>query len=338
MSSPTAVPSYPLAVRSYSLFSAFGLLLRSLPYALIRFAVLLAFSFATIGWIVVTFGGAIWLGAHVAPAFGWVWFIAGVLVAGWFWMTLLRYSLHLIECGHVAVLTQLIVQGQVGNGTESMFAYGRRIVSEHFGQVNVLFAMNLLVRGALNAFHRTLDWMAELLPIPGLVAIANLLTAVVRAATRYMDKVVLSYNLARNEENPWTGARDGIVYYCQNARPILETAVWIVIAEFALSIILWLLLLAPAAAITVMLPHSVRGVGALSVIIAVLLALAVRGAFIKPLFLIMILVRFHTAIEGQAIRQDWVARLDQLSGKFRNLEQQAQTHVQGAAPNSAPNF
>ena len=105
-----------------------------------------------------------------------------------------------------------------------------------------------------------------------------------------------------------------------------------------MSIILWLLLLAPAAAITVMLPHSVRGVGALSVIIAVLLALAVRGAFIKPLFLIMILVRFHTAIEGQAIRQDWVARLDQLSGKFRNLEQQAQTHVQGAAPNSAPNF
>ena len=82
-------------------------------------------------------------------------------------------------------------------------------------------------------------------------------------------------------------------------------------------------LLGPAAAINVMLPPAARAIGVLPVIIAVLLALAARSAFVKPLFLIMILVRFHTAIEGQAIRQDWVARLDVLSGKFRNLEQQA---------------
>jgi hypothetical protein len=212
VSSPAIVHSYPLAVRNCGLFSAFGLLLRSLPYALIRFAVLLAFSFASIIWVVLTLGGSVWLGAHVAPAFGWVWFISGALLAGWFWMASLRYFLHLIECGHVAVLTQLIVRGRVGNGTESMFAYGRRIVTEHFGQVNVLFAMNLLVRGVLNAFHRTLDWIAEVLPIPGLGAIANLLTAILRAATRYMDKVILSYNLARNDANPWNSARDGIVY------------------------------------------------------------------------------------------------------------------------------
>jgi hypothetical protein len=324
------VHRYPLAVRDYGLLSAFGLLLRTLPYALIRFAVLLAFSVAAIIWVLLTLGGLVWFSAHVAPAFGWVWFILGVLLAGWYWMVSLRYFLHLVECGHVAVLTQLIVQGHVGNGSESMFDYGRRVVTEHFGQVNLLFAMNLLVRGVLNAFHRTLDWIAEALPIPGLGAIANLLTAVVRAATRYMDKVILSYNLACNADNPWSSARDGLVYYCQNAKPILKTAVWIVIAEFALSVLLWLLLLAPTAAITVMLPAAVRGVGAVSVFSAVLFALAARSAFIKPLFLIVILVRFHTAIEGQPIRQDWVARLDQLSGKFRNLEQKAQAYTPAA--------
>ena len=330
VSTPVIVHSYPLAVRDCSLFAAFGLLLRTLPYALIRFAILLAFSLATIIWLVLTVGGLIWFSAHVAPAFGWIWFLFGVVLAGWYWMISLRYFLHLIECGHVAVLTQLIVHGQIGNGNESMFDYGRRVVTEHFGQVNLLFAMNLLVRGVLNAFHRTLDWIAEALPIPGLGAISNLLTAVVRAATRYMDKAILSYNLACNAANPWTSARDGLVYYCQNARPILKTAAWIVIAEFALSVLLWLLLLAPTAAITVMLPPSVRGLGAISVFSAVLFALAARGAFIKPLFLIMILVRFHTAIEGQPIRQDWVARLDQLSGKFRSLEQKAQAYTRPA--------
>jgi hypothetical protein len=170
-------------------------------------------------------------------------------------------------------------------------------------------------------------------------AIANLLTTILRAATRYMDKAILSYNLARNDDNPWISARDGIVYYCQNAKPILKTAAWIVIAEFALTLMLWLLLLAPAAAITVGLPQSVRAVGgAITVLIAVLFALAARGAFVKPLFLIMILVRFHTVIEGQTIRQDWVARLDQLSGKFRNLGQgaRAHAHAQDAPPNPAP--
>jgi hypothetical protein len=328
--------SYPLAVRNCGLVAAFALLLRSLPYALLRFAVLLVFSVASIIWAVVTFAGSAWLAARVAPAFGWVWFIFCILVASWFWVASLRYFLHLIDCGHVAVLTQLIVYGRIDNGSESMFAYGRRIVTEHFGQVNLLFAMNLLVRGVLNAFHRTLDWIAELVPIPGMGAIASLMTAVLRAATRYMDKAVLSYNLARNAANPWTGARDGIVYYCQNAKPILKTAAWIVVAEFALSILLWLVLLAPAAALTVMLPPSVRGLGVFPVIIAVLIALAARAAFVKPLFLIMILVRFHTAIEGQDIRQDWVARLDQLSGKFRGLAQKAQDFAPAAPPNPAP--
>ena len=82
MSSPATVPGYPLAVRDCGLFAAFGLLLRTLPYALIRFAILLAFSFAAIIWLLLTVGGLVWFSAHVAPAFGWVWFLFGILLAG----------------------------------------------------------------------------------------------------------------------------------------------------------------------------------------------------------------------------------------------------------------
>src|ERR1700742_4234749 len=172
---------YPLAVRDSSLSTAFGLMMQTLPYALARFGVLLVASIACILWIVVTFGGAAFLGTHVANAFGIVWFIGCIALAGWFWTALFRYLMHLIECGHVAVLTELIVHGNVGNEGESMFAYGRRIVTERFGEVNALFAMNLTVRGVLNAFHRTLDWLEELLPIPGLDAISRLLNAILRA-------------------------------------------------------------------------------------------------------------------------------------------------------------
>ena len=318
--------SYPLVVRDHGLVTAFGLLMQSLPYALARCGILLAYSLGGIIWLVITFGGAAWLSAHIANAFGVVWFILCVVGIGWFWGAVLRYLLHLIACGHVAVLTELITRGQIGNGSESQLAYGKRVVTQRFGQVNALFGLNMLVRGVLQAFHRTLDWIAELLPIPGLESLANLINMVMRAATRYLDKVILSYNLARNDQDPWRGAREGIVYYCQNARPILETSIWIIILEHVLSAVLWLLLLAPAAAITVMLPHAVRESAAVAtIIIALLLAATLRASFIKPLFLIMMMVRFHTLIEHQALNQEWDARLSSLSDRFRTLGAQAAT-------------
>jgi hypothetical protein len=314
--------SYPLAVRDYGFLTAVALVWRSLPYALVRFAVQLAFTLGCIVWLVVTVGGAAWLGTHVAQAFGWIWFLACLFGVGWIWATVLRYVLHLIECGHVAVLTEFITRGELGNGSESMFAYGRRVVMERFGQVNLLFGLNALVRGVLQAFHRTLDWVAEIVPIPGLDAVSSLINMVLRAATRYLDKVIFSYNLARNDGDPWRGAREGIIYYCQNAKPILKTSLWIVIQERVVTILLWILMMTPAGAITVLLPASVREVGGLvTVIVAILLTAAVRSAFVKPIFLVKMMIRYHALVEGQSINETWDARLAEISDKFRDLAQ-----------------
>lgn len=316
--------TYPLAVRDHGLVQSMSLLMGSLPYALARFGILLGCAVACIVWIVVAFGGAAFLGNHIASAFGFVWLLLCLGAAGFFWGTILRYVLHLLACGHVAVLTELITKGQVGNGSEPMLAYGKRVVTERFGQVNALYALNLTVRGILAAFHRTLDWVSEILPIPGLEGLANLANVILRAATRYLDKVILSYNLARGDEDPWRGAREGMVYYAQNAVPILKTAVWIVILERVLTVALWLLLLVPAGAITLMLPRSVHEqAGIVTILVAALLAGPLRAAFLKPLFLIMMMVRFHALIENQPINQEWDARLAAVSDKFRDFGKQA---------------
>lgn len=318
--------AYPLAVRDPSLAAAFGLMMRSLPYALARFGVLLAAAVATILWLAVTFGGAAFLGTHVAAVFGWVWAIGCLALAGFVWGTMLRYALHLIECGHVAVLTELVTRGQVGNGQEPMFAYGRRVVSARFAQANVLFGLNALVRGVVEAFHRTLDWIAGLVPIPGLEQAARLIDIVLKGATRYLDKVIFSYSLARGDADPWRSSREGLVYYAQNAKPVLTTAIWSVILERVLTVALWLVLLIPAGLVTLALPASVRETGAVAtVVVAALLAGPLRAAFVKPLFLIMMMVRFHGAIEGQPINPEWDARLAAVSDGFRALGQEAAT-------------
>lgn len=330
---PARIPhSYPLAVRSSSVMTSIGLLMRSLPYALMRFAVLLTFSIACVIWMVVTIGGAAWTGAHIAGVVGITWFVVCVGAAAWFWTAILRYALHLIECGHVAVLTELITHGQIGNGSESMFAYGKRVVTERFGQVNVLFALNLVVRGVVNAVHSTIEGIGHLLPIPEIDSIAKAITAILRAATRYMDKVIFSYNLATGGANPWRTAQDGVVYYAQNAKPILKQAVWIVVLDYVLGALLWIVLLVPAAALVAILPASVREAGgAVTMVVAILFALSARGAFLKPVFLIMIMTRFHALIEHEPVNDEWVTRLESLSSRFRELGEKAAAMTAPAA-------
>jgi len=325
-----AAPPRKLAVRDHGLGTAFGLVMQTLPYALMRFGVLLGASLITILWLSITLGGGAWISDHIAHVFGAAWIIAGLTGFGFAWWGLVRYALHLIECGHVAVLTELITDGQIGNGAESMFAYGRAIVIKRIGQESLLYGLNMTVRGVINSFHRTLDWIAEALPVPGLETVENLVTMVLKAATRYLDKVVFSYSLSRPDRDAWTAAREGLIYYGQNAKPILKTSVWVVVLEKVLTFLLWVVLLAPAAALVVMLPHAMRENAALAtLLIAALLAWSLRGAFMQPIFLTMIMIRFHTAIEGQTVDPVWDARLSEVSSSFAGMGAQTAGQMGG---------
>jgi hypothetical protein len=311
--------SYPLAIEQAGLGTAVGLLMKTLPYAALRFAVLVGATIATVVFWVIAIGGAAFLGAKVAPAVGWVWAIAWLVAFGFFWRLFLRYFLYLLNAGHVAVITELITTGRIGNGTEGMFAYGRRVVKERFGEVTALFAVDLVVKGVVRALNRTLDFVGSLLPVPGVQQLVQLVNAVLYAATTYVDETIFSYGLARQERNPWASARDGLVYYAQNSKEILKTAVGVVLLDYALSFVMWLILLAPAYAISRGMPQAVSGATLLAWLIALLLAASFRAAFLKPVGQIMVMTKFHVAVRGQPIDEAWVARLDGLSDKFRSL-------------------
>jgi hypothetical protein len=244
-------------------------------------------------------------------------FVAGAEAAG---RDFALCVLHMIACGHVAVLTELITRGRIGDGNEGQFAYGRRIVMARFGEVAALFGISMLVRGVRRAFHNALDTLGEWLPTPGVSTIVGLVNTILSAATRYLDKVVLSYDLARGGDDPRRNVQDGLVYYCQNAKPILTTSIWIVVVERSLSILLCLLLLVPAGFLTMVLPDPIPDYGAVvTILVAALLAATLRSAFIQPLFLICIMIRFHALVQEQPINATWVGYLDGLTDKFRQI-------------------
>src|SRR3954465_690021 len=133
--------SYPLAVRDAGPATAASLVARILPYSLAPPGLLLAFAIGTILWAGITLGGAAWLEARVAGPIAAVWLVAGLAAVGFAWFTVLRYVLHLVACGHVAVLTDLIVHGRVRDGNEGMVAYGVKPVRARFAAPKGLFRL-----------------------------------------------------------------------------------------------------------------------------------------------------------------------------------------------------
>jgi hypothetical protein len=325
--------SYPLAIQEPGFGTALSLLARTMPYALVRFGILVGFSLVTIAWFAMTIGGAALLGDKVHPWVGMGWLIVGLGAYGYAWWFVVRYALYLIQAGHVAVLTELITTGQIANGSMGMFEYGRRVVTERFGQVNLLFALDLLVRGVVRAFNRTLDWIAHLLPIPGLQWIVGIVNAVVRAATTYIDETIFSYNLARGDDNAWRSSKDALIYYAQNSKEILKTAIYVVVLDKALTAVAWGLMLLPAFALLWLLPESVKAGGFLGgLAIAALFASNIRQAFLKPLFLVMVMTKFHVVVRDQPINLEWDARLSSVSGKFGEIKDRAAGGWAGTPP------
>jgi Co/Zn/Cd efflux system component len=316
--------SYPLVTTEAGFAKAVSLVARTWPYAVARFGILVAFTLGTVLWFAATIGLATLLAGVIHPWVGVGTFVLGVGAYGWVWFIVLRYGLYLLQAGHVAVLTELLTRGELGNGNEGLFPYGKRIVTERFGQVNVLFALDLLVRGVVGAFNRTLDFVTGFLPIPGLKQLMGIVGAILRMATTYIDETVFSYNLARGDTNSWRSSKDALIYYAQNSKEILKTAVGAVIADFVLTVIVWAVMLAPAFLLLAVLPESSKGLGFVGgVAIAALLASNVRQAFLKPVFLVMIMTRFHVLAHDQPINLEWDQRLSSVSRKFGEIKEKA---------------
>jgi hypothetical protein len=330
--------TYPVTQRAFGLGGAMQLLLKTSPFLVARLATLMAVSTVGLVYWIVALAGFIFLGQR-AVIVAWAWLVLACVVAGWFWRVIVRYFLYLLKMGHIAVLTELITKGQIGNGSEGMFSYGKRIVIERFGQIAALFAVDALIHGVVGAFNRTLDWVSNLIPVPGLQSVIGFVKAVLRACTRYIAETIFSYNLARGDSNVFRSSKDGLIYYAQNSREILKTGIWVVVLESVFSFGVFIAVFVPAMVtatlIRAMLPGAWGGWLEFTAVIAgFLYAGNVRDAILRPLFLTMILLKFHETVQGQPINLEWDQRLTSLSDKFRQLTERAAQWV--AAPSPAP--
>jgi hypothetical protein len=320
----------------FSFSRAIGMVLRTLPFIVLRLivyaAIAISYLFAVgagagIGWLIGRMasiegaaGGAFW-GALVG--FG---LTTAILYL------LREYLLYLVKAAHIAVLVELL-DGKSIPGGQNQLSYGAASVKAHFTESSVLFGVDQLIKGVIGVIAGLMRGITSFLPIPALQTLMNLVNAVMRMSLTYVDEIILAHLLRTRTENPFTTAQDGLVLYAQNYRHMLKNAAWLTLLIWLASFGLFLVFLSPAAVLLAMFPRAASG---WVFLIAFLFAWAVKKAVMEPIAIVALMQVYFATIAGQTPDREWRARLEECSARFRELGQKAAGWFGGkAAPRPA---
>lgn len=309
----------------FSISTALGLMRRTAPFILFRvlvyFAITTALIVATgtgggLGWGIGAFGDDEFRASSTAwgALFGFA-ATAGVV------FFLRDYILYIVKAGHIAVMVELLQGGQIPQG-RGQIDHARAVVTERFGQASALFVLDQLIKGVVGAVTGLMQGLLSILPIPGLQNLMGLLRAYLRLAVGLVDEVILAHAIRTRATNPWSNAQEALVLYAQNARPMLVNAAWLTLIVYGLSFVVFLVMLAPAAAVVYLLPGAWSAGG---VVFALVFAWAVKAALIEPFAIACLLQVFFKLTEGQTPDPEWQAKLSGVSDKFKKLGERAAT-------------
>ncbi|TPI21915.1 hypothetical protein [Mesorhizobium sp. B4-1-1] len=241
----------------------------------------------------------------------------GVVSIAVYWIR--EYILYVLKAGHIAVMVHLIDGHDVPDG-QNQIAYAKEVVTQRFAEANILFVVDQLVKGAIRAITGLIGGIAAFLPIPGLSGLVGFINTIIRISLTYVDEIILGYNIRIKSSTPFETARQGVVLYAQNGKHMVKNAVWLAAIMWGVSFVIFLLMLAPAAAILWVMPGQLAG---WAFVLAIVFAWAFKAAFIEPFAIASLMQVYFAAIEGQVPNPEWDPRLAEASSKFRELRDKA---------------
>jgi len=318
---------------NFSLIRAITLVAQTAPFVVLRLLVYLgvavAYLVATGGGAVVGFGFGNLSADPDTPAAGAFWGgLSGFGVVSAVLYLAREYILYLVKAAHIAVLVELL-DGKSVPGGQNQFQYGAQSVKAHFAQSSVLFGVDQIIKAVLKVITRTLTGIAAFIPIPALQTLINLVNSVLRMSLTFIDEVILAYMIRTRTTNPWETAKDGIILYAQNYGHMLKNAAWLTLFMWGLTILIFILLLGPIAAILAFAPSTLGGWG---FVFAFIFAWALKAAVLEPIAITALMQVYFKVIEGQKPNAEWDAKLTTLSHRFRELTGKAASWAPQPAP------
>lgn len=301
----------------------------------------------TIGMVlgVLAIGGT--LAALVNKWAGTLVMFVGLVPIFWFWMPFVERKTFGAKCAHIAILTELVTRGSIGDGRQGQLGYAKQLVETRLHDLTSLWDVHRSVNRTLRQLAKTLSFVDDLLPFD-ISFIKRGIYALVRGASRYLDAVVLSYGLARGDREFSAPAIDGLTYCVQNGAKMFRAAIGVLVLEKVMLLPLWLgagigsiggvfaatfagqggslsALFSDAAAVVKGAPGPfvIALAAALIVgsVVALLIVRTVRESLVQPTLTTMVMLRFHKMVQNQPLDEAWKQKLRQAGDGIGELDQ-----------------
>ncbi|HUO99250.1 MAG TPA: hypothetical protein VMU01_11310 [Rhizomicrobium sp.] len=308
----------------FSFGKAVGMVMKTLPFIVLRIVVFVgigvAYFFTTGVGAAVGYGFGRFAGSGGAPESGAFWggLIGFGLVSAALYLAR-EYLLYLVKAAHIAVLVEIYDGHDVPSG-QSQLGFGANFVKTHFAESSILFGVDQIIKGVLAAFFRTNNFFTAFLPVPALQSLMRIAESIVRMSLTYVDEIILAYLIRTRTTNPWATAKDGLILYAQNYKHFLKNAAWLAVFLWLCTVALFIVLIAPAAALVALMPGTATIWG---IAFAFVFAWALKAALLEPVAIAALMQVYFKEIEGQTPNPEWEARLDSISRKFKDLTAKA---------------
>jgi len=305
-------------LQALRLGTAFNLMMRTMPILLVRLGVSMLFWLAALLYLAIT-GGVAYLIGQANETIGVIVFIIALVGIAPLYNLAYRYVFYIIKAAHIAVISELLVNGDLPAGTTQL-AWGKQRVTERFGETSVMFVIDEMVTGVINVFTRTVYSVASWIPGDTMRTLVNVLNTIIRFALSSIDEAILARRFYGNSENVWANARDGLVLYAMIWKPILINAIALMIISYIPFVLAFILFSAPIGFVIGLFSQQAAGYALIAVL---LFAWVIKVAIGDAFAMIAMVSTYHRETLNLQPDAAMAAKLDAASDKFKEIKQRA---------------
>lgn len=203
---------------------------RTLPFILLRFALILLFIYLAIVFFSSVFGVVIGKIGFADPIKS-VLSIAAVGGSTYFFFNLYklfsRYIFYMVKAAHISVIVEYIEKQKISG---IQIVQGFRRLKGRFLSMSVLFVVDRFLEAVMKEVHKNLMSLTSEYKVPK--PLSYIMSGIVHNSVAYVDEAVLAYMFTKGKEEAWQTAKDGIVLYVKNWK-------WIILTTSILSFVIY---------------------------------------------------------------------------------------------------
>lgn len=226
---------------------------------------------------------------------------------------LMHYFGYLVKAGHVAVVTEILVSGEV---PPDQVYYGVERVKERFLTTNVYFTIDKLVSSAVRQLQSAVGKVGGMLDfIPGMSSITSFAQMFIDIALGYVDECCLAWTFYNDKQGAFKSSADGVVIYFQNWKHLLKGALFTSLKAVAFSFVSFILLFIPVGLLFRALEWNLL----IGVVVVLLITAVLKFAVLDSLIMISMMSSYFEVATSTVITFDLYEKLCKISSKFKNL-------------------